>query len=87
MLIADDRLQADLEHLADDEFGLRHRPLGGIDEHDGAVHHRQDAFDLTAEIGMAGRIDDVDARILPDDRGRLGEDGDAALRLEIVRNP
>src|SRR5689334_6239832 len=33
---------------------------------------------------MAGRVDDVDARALPQDRGDLGENGDAALALEIV---
>ena len=48
------------------------------------IHHRQDALDLAAEIGVAGRVDDVDARVLPVDRGRLGEDGDAALLFEVV---
>ena len=81
----DDRLQADLQRLADDEFGLRHRPFGGVDEHDGAIDHRQNALDLAAEIGMAGRIDDIDAGVLPGDRGRFGQDGDAALFFEIVR--
>ena len=81
----DNRLQTDLERLADDELGLRHRPFGGVDEHDGAVHHRQDALDLAAEIRVAGRVDDVDPRILPDDRGRLGENGDAALFFDVVR--
>ena len=46
---------------------------------------REDALDLAAEIGVAGRVDDVDARALPDDRGALGEDGDAALTLQVVR--
>src|SRR6185437_6641819 len=36
------------------------------------------------EIGVARRVDDVDARALPDNRGRLGEDGDAALAFEVV---
>ena len=81
---ADDRLQADLQRLADDELGLRHRPFGGVDQHDRAVDHREDALDLAAEIGVAGRVDDVDAHVLPHDRGRLGEDGDAALALEVV---
>ena len=45
---------------------------------------RQDALDLAAEIGVARRVDDVDARALPDDRGALGEDGDAALALQVV---
>ena len=81
---ADDRPQADLQRLADDELGLRHRPFGGVDQHDRAVDHRQDALDLAAEIGVAGRVDDVDAHVLPHHRGRLGEDGDAALALEVV---
>src|SRR5690606_39242243 len=29
-------------------------------------------------------IDNIDADVVPDDRGRLGEDGDAALAFEIV---
>ena len=32
---------------------------------------------------MAGRIDDIDAGILPDDRRRLGENGDAALFFQV----
>jgi hypothetical protein len=59
---ADDGLQADLQRLADDEFRLRHRAFGGVDEHDGAVDHGEDALHLAAEIGVAGRVDDVDAR-------------------------
>ncbi len=81
----DDRPQPDLERLGDDELGLRQRALGGIDEDDRAVHHVEDALDLAAEVGMAGGIDDVDPGVLPDDRGRLGEDRDTALALEVVR--
>ena len=81
---ADDRLEADLQRLADHEFGLRHRPLGGVDQHDRAVDHRQDALDLAAEIGVARRVDDIDPHIPPHDRGRLGENGDAALALEVA---
>ena len=80
----DDRLQADLERLADDELGLRHRPFGGVDQHDGRIHHRQDALDLATEIGVAGGVDDVDAGVLPVDRRRLGQDGDAAFLFEVV---
>src|SRR6185437_12780381 len=40
--------------------------------------------DLAAEVGVAGRVDDVDPRALPDDRGRLREDGDATLAFEVV---
>ena len=80
----DDRLQPDGERLRQHELGLRHRPFGGVDEQDGAVHHVEDALHLAAEIGVAGRVDDVDARVLPEERGDLGEDGDAALPLQRV---
>jgi hypothetical protein len=72
------------QRLAEHELGLRHRAFGGIDEDHHAVHHREDALHLAAEIGVAGGVDDVDAGVLPDQRGHLGEDGDAALALEVV---
>ena len=81
----DDRLEAERERLAGDELGLRHRAFGGVDEQDHAIDHRQDALDLGAEIGVAGRVDDVDVRSLPLDRGALRENGDAALFFEVVR--
>ena len=59
--------QANFQRLADDEFGLRHRPFGGIHQNDRAVDHRQNALHLAAEIGMARRIDDIDPRVLPGD--------------------
>ena len=61
----DDRLQANLERLGDHEFGLRQRALGGVDQHQRAVDHVEDALDFAAEIGVAGGIDDVDADVLP----------------------
>ncbi len=79
-----DRTEALGQRLAEHELGLRHRAFGGIDEDHDAIDHREDALDFTAEIGVAGRIDDVDARVLPDERGHLGKDGDAALALEVV---
>ena len=84
MLITTIGLSPILSAFDDHELGLRQRPLGGVDQHQRAVHHVEDALDLAAEIGVAGRIDDVDAGVLPEDRGRLGEDGDAALALEVV---
>ena len=68
----------------DHEFGLRQRAFGGVDQHQRAVDHVEDALDLAAEIGVAGGVDDVDAGVLPLHRGRLGQDGDAALALQIV---
>ena len=80
----DDGAQAAGECLADDELGLRQDALGGVHQDDGAVHHVQDALHLAAEIGVAGRVHDVDAGVAPDHRGALGEDGDPALTLQVV---
>ena len=80
----DDRPQPLLERLGDHELGLRQRPLGGVDQHDGAVHHVEDALHLAAEVGVARRVDDVDAGVVPQDGGALGQDGDAALALQVV---
>ncbi len=80
----DDGAQAAGQRLADDELGLGQHALGGVHEHDRAVHHAEDALDLAAEIGVAGRVHDVDARSAPDDAGALGEDRDAALALQVV---
>ena len=52
--------QPALEGLAQHEARLRQRALGGVDQQQGAVGHVQDALDLAAEVGVAGRVDDVD---------------------------
>ena len=80
-----DRPQPERQRLAGHEPRLRHRPFEGVDQQADRVDHLEDALDLAAEVGVAGRVDDVDARPLPGDRGELGQDGDAALALEIVR--
>ncbi len=59
-------------------------PSEASTEQDHTVDHVQDALDFAAEVGVAGGIDDVDPGVVPDDRGALGQDGDAALALEIV---
>ncbi len=76
---------AALQRLRHHELGLRQRAFGGVHQHDDAVDHVEDALDLAAEIGVAGRVDDVDARVFPDHARALGENGDAALALEVVR--
>ena len=78
-------LQAERERLARDEARLRHRPLDRVDEQQHAVDHAEHALDLAAEVGVAGRVDDVDVHARVVDRAVLGEDGDPALALEIVR--
>src|SRR5207249_9352461 len=79
---ADDGRKAGLERLAEDEAGLRQRALRGVDQEEHAVDHGERALHLAAEVGMAGRIDDVDAHALPRDRRVLREDRDATLPLE-----
>ena len=80
----DDRLQAQRQRLLGDEARLRHRAFDRVDQQQHAVDHRQHALDLAAEVGVAGRVDDVDVRALPLDRAVLRQDGDAALALEVV---
>ena len=58
----EDHRQLRLERLAEDEAGLRQRPLARVDEQEDAVDHRQPALDLAAEVGVARRVDDVDLR-------------------------
>jgi hypothetical protein len=73
------------QRLAGYELGLWHCAFRRIDQQDNAVDHRQDAFDFAAEVGVAGRVDDIDARIFPFDAGALGKNRDAAFFFEIVR--
>ena len=44
----------------------------------------QHALDLAAEIGVAGRVDDVDLHALVGDGDVLGQDRDAPLALQVV---
>ena len=80
----DDRRQVERPAPSQHVAGLRQRPLGGVDEQQHAVDHRQGPLDLAAEVGVAGRVDEVDLDALPGDRGGLGEDGDAPLALLVV---
>ena len=84
MLMTTMGFRPELQRLGQHEFGLRHDRFGRIDQQHHAIHHRQDALDLAAEIGVARRVDDVDARAVPFDAGAFGQNGDAALALQIV---
>ena len=78
------RAKADLQRLRHNELGLRHRAFSRVHQHNRAVHHVKNTLHLAAKVGVSGRVDNVDPRIAPDDRSRLGEDGDAALTLQII---
>src|SRR5262249_27010664 len=80
----DDGPEAALEGLAQDEPRLRQGAFGGIDQQESALGHLENALDLATEIGVAGRIDDVDLGVAELEGDVLGEDGDAALALDVV---
>ncbi len=65
--------------LAPDRLGLGLDTRHTVEDDDRTIEHAQAPLDLDGEVHVAGRIDDVDARVLPEaGRGR-GRDGDAAL--------
>ena len=74
----------ELQGLAQHVARLRQRPLRGVHEQQRAVDHLERALDLAAEVGVAGRVDDVDLDVAVVHGGVLGQDRDAALALEVV---
>ena len=91
----EEEVGADLVHLVDEDharhavfvglppyrLGLRLHTLIGVEQRYRAVEHAQAALDLDGEIHVAGRVDDVDALVVPISGRRGGRDGDAALLL------
>jgi hypothetical protein len=63
---------------------LRQGPFAGIHQEHDAVHNFQGALHLAAEVAMAGRVDDIDLHAFVAYAGDLGQDGDAALALQVV---
>ncbi len=70
-----------LQHVA----RLRQRPFARVHQNQHAIHHAQRALDFAAEIAVAGRVHDIDFRVVIGERGVLRQNRDAALALEIVR--
>ena len=81
----DHRLEPALERFLEHEARLRHRAFACVDQEQDRVGHVERALDLTAKVGVARRVDDVDAHAFIIDRGVLGENRDATLALLIVR--
>ena len=63
---------------------LRQRAFAGVHQQHDAVDDLQRALHFAAEIAVAGRVDDVDLDAVIADAGGLGENGDAALALQVV---
>ena len=76
-----DARDAVLVGLAPDRLGLGLDAGHGVEDRDGAVEHAQRALHLDREVHVAGRVDDVDAVVLPEGGGGGGGDRDAALLL------
>ena len=81
----EDHGQVRLERLAQHETRLRQRALARVDEQQHSVDHCERPLDLAAEVGVTGRVDDVEDHVAVANRRVLGEDRDALLTLEIVR--
>ena len=81
----EDHRQLRLQRLAQDEAGLGERALGGVDQQQHAVDHRQSPLDLAAEVGVARGVDDVELDPAVVDGGVLGEDRDPLLALQVHR--
>ena len=81
----DDRPDVAREGLAQHELRLRHRSFERVHEHQGAVGHLEGPLDLAAEIGVSGRVDQVDLDVAILDRNVLGQNGDATLSFQVIR--
>ena len=79
----DDR-QAARHRLLEDVAGLRQRAFRRVDEEQHAVDHEQRSLHLAAEVGVAGRVDDVQADAVVIDGRLLREDRDPLLALEVA---
>jgi hypothetical protein len=66
------------------EPGLGHGAVHGIYQEKDRVHYFQDPFHLSAEIGVAGCVYDIDLQAVVPDGQVLGEDRDPTLPLQVV---
>eukprot|EP00958_Prasinococcus_capsulatus_P018922 scaffold2262_cov312-Prasinococcus_capsulatus_cf.AAC.7 len=73
-----------LQRLLQHEARLRHGPLHRVHQQQHAVHHVQHALHFPAEVRVPRCVDEVDLGVAVCHRGVLGQDGDAALPLQVV---
>src|SRR5262249_40368618 len=67
--------------LAPDRLGLRLYALVGIENAYSAVKHAQRTLHLNGEVDVSGRVDDVEAFVIPERGGRGRSNCNAALLL------
>ena len=70
---------ADLEQLS----GPRLDALGGVDHHDGGIDRGQRAVGVFGKVLVARRVQKVEHQILEFEGHHRGDDGDAALALDL----
>ena len=70
--------------LADDEAGLRHHALHRIHEQQYGVHQAEHPLHLAPEVGVPGRVHQVQAHALELYGRLLGVNGDAAFLFQIL---
>ena len=80
----DDRLQADLQSLLQDEARLRHRSFKSIDQEQTAIGHIQNTLYLAAKVRVARRVYDVDFSIFIVDRNVFGKDRYTSLTFQFI---
>jgi len=80
----DNKAQILLQSLLQHETGLGHAALSSVHQQQNAVDHLQHALDLAAEVGVARGIDDIDLDALVGAGAVLGQNGDAALTLDVT---
>ena len=81
----DDDRKIQSKCLLQNEVGLRHGPFLRIDEEQCAVSHLKYALNLPAEIGMTGRVNDVDAVPFIVESAIFRGNRDAALAFQVHR--
>ena len=81
----DDDRQPPGHRLLEDVPRLGQRALGGVHEQQHRVDHQERSLDLAAEVGVPGRVDDVEPDAGVVDGRLLGEDRDPLLALEVAR--
>src|SRR5699024_469439 len=84
--LVDDHHQAQvlLQGLLQHEAGLGHAALGGVRQQDHAVDHFQHPLRCAANVGVARGVHDVDRDARVSAGAVLGQDGDAAVTLDVA---
>src|SRR5690606_32703393 len=77
--------EAQLQRFASYETGLRHRAFNSIHQQQNTVNHGQHPLDLATKVSVSGRINNVDMCTVVADRAVLGQNGDTALFLDVIR--